>query len=72
MQGSIGASVVTNASNPSFSAAPSHSPFVIRPAALVGGDDFMLHQRAAQRFGHTLVEQYAYLGSGKRAAGGVI
>jgi hypothetical protein len=44
----------------------------LRPAALVGGDDFMLRQRAAQRFGRALVEQYAHLGSGKRAAGGVI
>lgn len=44
----------------------------LRPAALVGRDDLMLRQRATQRFGRALVEQYAHLGRGKRAAGGVI
>ena len=44
----------------------------LRPATFVGRDDLMLRQRATQRFGRPLVEQYAHLGRGKRAAGGVI
>ena len=32
----------------------------------------MLRQRATQRFVRALVEQYAHLGGGERAAGGVI
>jgi hypothetical protein len=44
----------------------------LRPTALVGGDDFMLRQHATQWFGRALIEQYAHLGRGERAAGGVI
>ena len=44
----------------------------LRPTELVSSDDFMLRQRAMQRLGRALIEQYAHLSCGKRAAGGVI
>ena len=44
----------------------------LRPAALVGSDDFIFRKGAPQRFGLSLIEQDAHLCSGKRAAGSMI
>ncbi len=43
----------------------------LRPAALVGGGDFVLRQRLAQERGSTLVKQYAHSGGSQRAPCGV-
>jgi len=44
----------------------------LRPAQLIGGYDFVILQRAAQRLGSALVEEHAHLRRSKRAACGMV